>query len=1355
MKSFYLLFCSIISATFIVVGQSNVTNLSDSNFPLRIVKINNDSVLHIVWWQNDNSYNVLNYELEKSVNNGPFIPIISARIDTLIDIMTLNQGSFSIFDKIFYSTESGTRGYFYNDIIGDVANIVSLTYRVKIITPAFEYYTLQKTQSFNGSLFIKQTGICIPSGQLPSGYCYGKSTDSELFYDGTKCCFLTNLPIYECVCTPTDPINCLNPNIDCGAQCECEYDPCCVHPCYAKGACTCNAQIETDPNADPIWEKCGDKVMGEYLYDVVRIEPVEIEAGILSGTLPLQCGQCVTLFASGINATVVWSTEETTNTITVCPLTTTTYTVTVVQEPEGNGIYCETTASITIPVYNSEPPVDIIGPQSICIGSSATLSAISGSSNYSYQWTTGETAQSIIVTSSATYTYFLTSTLPNGCFEIDEFTINVNSNPFSEPVCIKNEINNDCVNPAIYETNWEPTSADTYNWSAINGTVTSTSDNSAIVDWNIPPYSTGTLIISAFDNETQCSSLPCSLTVFPCCRIKGAVDLSDSKSSISGNQSNSTIVINGTFTVNTDVTFQNCKIWLGPNARITVNNGKSLTLHTSSTGPQTILGAGCGYMWDGILLNGAASQLFISSDNPNLPTKIQDAKNAVASYLKGKYTISNAIFDKNLKCIVVNDPVPGVFGGAVVATKFICTAQPLPYYNNNFIVSQITKTQIGVEVNNNSADGTVKIGIPGLGQNTFDNLGIGIKATNASLEVYNNFFNNITSFLCLAPCSSSPGISIWSINKLGYAYGLTIGNGSASGKNTFSNCTNGILAEKEIIVQIFNNQFSNVSTIPGSYCIKSLNNNARNILVHNSRFNKFSTGIWLAEAKNCAIQIVGNQFNQGNVNDLGNTAIRLQNSQPFGQQFTQINNNEIVRVNNGVLCTNFPALSIIANNVTFTQTVINSSPSRYGIFVENAGNSIIDGNNIKRNGSTPAGILANKLQGIVITKSPGFLISNNTITKTGIGIRCKDNCSKSHLQCNIMETCSLGVYLDAALIGTQNAPGTTPGLPSDNQWIAMGSNSVDIHSNLLGAPPAWFYRYSPAKFNLNPYTSFALSEQIVYSNPPYNCSIGCLNDPCKQQKLSEIIKQPEQTNSHQAENKIYAVEHVFAEIREKPALMQLGTANDALLQSFHDSILQTNTGKIRQIQEHFNNADMVQAKSINDALIPTNTIEQNYKTVNEIYLNSLAQERYTLDAVERNTLETVAYQHPLDGGRAVYSARVMLDTLIDDVLQSNTAKMAGPVSENDELEYFLLQDEQYFSKIYPNPNNGIMQLDYFLDKSGKLEITDLSGKIIGMYLLKPEERKLSISENFAGGVYFYRVTIDKNVLFFDKLVIIK
>ena len=146
-----------------------------------------------------------------------------------------------------------------------------------------------------------------------------------------------------------------------------------------------------------------------------------------------------------------WNTGNTTNSITVVPTDTTTYTVTVT-----NTYGCTASDDITINVRQGIS-IDAGADQSICAGQSAILSASGGTS---YQWSTGETSATITVTPSDTTIYYVTATDSicnhNG---IDSVIVNVSQNMISLITTPDTQVCNG------YTINLEVHGAQTYVWS--------------------------------------------------------------------------------------------------------------------------------------------------------------------------------------------------------------------------------------------------------------------------------------------------------------------------------------------------------------------------------------------------------------------------------------------------------------------------------------------------------------------------------------------------------------------------------------------------------------------------------------------------------------------------------------------------------------------------------------------------------------------------------------------------------------------------------------------------------------------------------------------------------------------------
>ncbi|WP_179354447.1 T9SS type A sorting domain-containing protein [Winogradskyella vidalii] len=125
-------------------------------------------------------------------------------------------------------------------------------------------------------------------------------------------------------------------------------------------------------------------------------------------------GDTVNLIATG-GTTYLWNTGETTASIEVNPTVETVYTVEVSNEN------CSSTAEVTVSV-NDLPNIILSEDVVIVEGESTTLTA-SGSDNY--EWSTGETTESITVTPIATSTYSVSTIGVNGCLNNAEVTVTV------------------------------------------------------------------------------------------------------------------------------------------------------------------------------------------------------------------------------------------------------------------------------------------------------------------------------------------------------------------------------------------------------------------------------------------------------------------------------------------------------------------------------------------------------------------------------------------------------------------------------------------------------------------------------------------------------------------------------------------------------------------------------------------------------------------------------------------------------------------------------------------------------------------------------------------------------------------
>ena len=114
----------------------------------------------------------------------------------------------------------------------------------------------------------------------------------------------------------------------------------------------------------------------------------------------------------------LWSTGDTTETVTVNPLESTTYTLTVTFSNR-----CDNKATVRVKLTELELP-QISGTDSVCQGYPATLTVSHPTSN-SFHWSNGQNGATITVTPQVTTLYTVSATMEGNCTVIDTFTVHV------------------------------------------------------------------------------------------------------------------------------------------------------------------------------------------------------------------------------------------------------------------------------------------------------------------------------------------------------------------------------------------------------------------------------------------------------------------------------------------------------------------------------------------------------------------------------------------------------------------------------------------------------------------------------------------------------------------------------------------------------------------------------------------------------------------------------------------------------------------------------------------------------------------------------------------------------------------
>ncbi|WP_369972254.1 T9SS type A sorting domain-containing protein [Psychroserpens sp. XS_ASV72] len=236
--------------------------------------------------------------------------------------------------------------------------------------------------------------------------------------------------------------------------------------------------IEVSPNVTTTYSVTVFNTMGTASdTDDVIVTVNELPNTDAGSDVTITEGESVTLTATGADS-YEWSTGETTSAISVSPNTTTTYTVT------GFSNGCESTDAVVVTVETETVVANAGADVEICSGTVATLTASGGTS---YEWSTGETTQSIEVSPNVTTTYSVTVFNTMGtASDTDDVIVTVNDLP-------NTDAGSDVTITEGESVTLTATGADSYEWSTGETT-------SAI---SVSPNTTTTYTVTGFSNGCE------------------------------------------------------------------------------------------------------------------------------------------------------------------------------------------------------------------------------------------------------------------------------------------------------------------------------------------------------------------------------------------------------------------------------------------------------------------------------------------------------------------------------------------------------------------------------------------------------------------------------------------------------------------------------------------------------------------------------------------------------------------------------------------------------------------------------------------------------------------------------------
>ncbi|MFN8114484.1 MAG: T9SS type A sorting domain-containing protein [Bacteroidia bacterium] len=1153
-----------------------------------------------------------------------------------------------------------------------------------------------------------------------------------------------------------------------------------------------STSITVTPTTTTVYSVTGANACGQSTYTtMVTVVPVPT---ITVNNATICAGTTATLTANGATSYTWMPGSLTGSVVAVTPTATTVYTIT------GSNGFCSVTKTATVSIMPLPTILVSASPSVICSGQSSTLTA---SAAMAYTWNPGAVVSpTIVISPTITSTYTVTGVSSNGCTNTKTITVTVNPLP---TVSLTNTTTTICNGLATFTAVPTPTNV-TYSWQVWDATNTSTLSvpitgsttatptiNFSSINQNVNVCTTVTSI------STGCKYTSC-VSLLSCCATPTTGTVKYTNTVFTGttnlNGTSTKYQFGGTITINSGAALKisSADVTMDPYTKFIVNSGGYLLLEKDYV-------HGCNGMWNGVFaLNTATVYVNNSRIEDGIRTLLDSTggatfivnknnfnKNYIAIICKANkpsnssYSIyNNAFTTSNLPAatgIPYVSPIPSLATASTLYSYSVANLLP-PYQNQKGYegIQLINAVQAG------ATNSMIPIGSAVNGQeNVFDKLQIGVHIVRANALVQNNVFQNIKN--TTNPGTYNAGMMVYSIQQ-GILYNsypscnVQIGGATTSQRNTFIDNDYGVYSWFRNTLNIANNTFSTQTT--GIYM--QTNFNGLSVVINKNKFITNLKGVSFSDNPNVIANIAENRFDNSSAtvgNATNNAAITLaEPTVPSGNPTSYGNytvyNNYIDKYYNGVISVNTYSTQMTDNEVHM-QPDNTSGNFQMGIKVDgsryaNATNNTVDMTSLNTSNWWWQ-------YGVFYANAQAPFINCNIINNVGTSIKIQGPCNTlantNEFVNNKMSNAVYGVWLDGGDFNQHQAywVGTTP-YAADNTWT--GTMTKRTYSSASGnASNSLLFTQSGAQFKV------ALSDAD-------NATLGTLflgnnnstangSNSCVTQTSTPVFRMSSSNNAH-----VFAKAQQIAKGTLTPAsavnaanikhmnrryLLEniqfegVDVSTDSVLANFISSINSSNIGKFNDIDSLLQSASLNDdstgvtrslAASKNNAINPSNTIEQNQKMVNSIYISKL---NGSLNANQVQQLKTLAVKCPDTDGHAVFIARAILSGIDKTIYNSNCGSRSNARIGNDNEQEISASSN---ITIYPNPANNQITTELYLseNQNASILIYNIVGELVKYEKINSGKTTIN-TDNLKSGTYLYKINIDNNIVKTDKLIIIK
>lgn len=848
--------------------------------------------------------------------------------------------------------------------------------------------------------------------------------------------------------------------------------------------------------------------------------------------------------------------------------------------------------------------------------------------------------------------------------------------------------------------------------------------------------------------------------------------------------------IKGNLSVNAAATLQNSRMVFDEAAAIIQN--AALTVNKSYL-------SGCNKNWVGIR---TGAILTVSN------SVIEDAQDAVISNVgsgvHGGITLYNTIFNKNYRgvnigfrpyallsvkeCIfttrIISPSLYAYQSGTLWRNLTAFSPATLQtYLNANLMgspalgLSNAGRGQIGIQLfaasSSQSGNPPLNIGA-NLSQpyvNLFDNLPVGIYNYGSNITVLKNQFMNHSGISGYdATAGQSAGVYVDQGRVL---VGTITGAVGSVASNTFVSNKNGVMATNNSSVQIGGNQFSGHSQ-SGVFITKmysSAGNTFVNTVVNNAFLNN---GIDVNGFDNQKIQL------QVMSNTSQHTPAAFKNNQAYNVVLAELNQNAACQYSvesnvfngkftNGVLAMQVYGASVSNNTITMKPPF--SSNFMAPVWLQNSAEMKVKSNVLNASPSTSQSW---NTFGIFTALCTNNLYCSNDIKGTGTSMKFQGNSPsmiwKNKLNNNPSDPNQIGIFLDAnGFVGNINFPVGSFTTCAENEFGDFGYADTYVGSgngnlidyplpNSAGNPYCPFVNLSGSSSSPN-FTATA-NGNLGYADcgGPTLQQINSLSSTTTALStgIAPIVNNASSNVSSTPEADYIADKGVYTLIRQSavnPAAVNGGVAFvNTLSQSAIGTFYKTDSLASKYAVNH-NTLTLQQAQTQNAITVTGNTIDQNQKLFNGIYLTYLKDENQ-LTSAQMSSLRQLAALCPFTDGTSVYQARTLLRKY-DSTQYVNECERSVPPAKGAAGRTMgtpSVKTVTLTTQVFPNPASTELNITTELENA-EFTLYNVLGEVLISTKLNPLT-KLDVS-GLKNASYLYTIRQSGQLIQSDKLIITK